>query len=137
MNGFDGFDGLRDAVRAVNGGGPSRTRENPAKLPSELPGASLGHYRTPTAPAQPRNAPQTVPGAPMKTLNEPIRALGWTIALVTGLVAGIFGAVAIIVLGGALAVSVIGAPAGITLTLLTACVAIAVAIWLGNGKQRP
>jgi hypothetical protein len=73
----------------------------------------------------------------MKTLSEPVRALGWTIALVTGLVAGIFGAVAVVVLGGALAVSIIGGPAGVTLTLLVACVAIAVAIWLSNGKQRP
>jgi hypothetical protein len=73
----------------------------------------------------------------MKPLNEPIRALGWTIALVTGLVAGIFGAVAVVVLGGAYAVSLFGAPAGITATLLVACIAIAVAIWLSNGKQRP
>jgi hypothetical protein len=73
----------------------------------------------------------------MKTLSEPVRALGWTIALVTGLVAGIFGAVAVVVLGGAFAVSIIGAPAGITLTLLVACIAIAVAIWLSNDKQRP
>jgi high-affinity Fe2+/Pb2+ permease len=72
-----------------------------------------------------------------KPTNEKLRALGWTIALVLGVATAFVGSVALVVIGGALAVSVVGGPAGVILTLVTACLLIAVGIWLANDKQRP
>lgn len=69
----------------------------------------------------------------MKTFNEPLRALGWHLAITAAAVltiCAIFGF-------GVIAVLNLGTAAGIALTLIAAIFAIGCASWWINGKGRP
>jgi hypothetical protein len=69
----------------------------------------------------------------MKPLSDPVRALGWHLAITALAVATLCG----IFMFGVIAVLNFGTPAGLAVTLILAIIAIGFASWWISDKGRP